>query len=100
MYTVEGTYCYNNWPGKRTACNNSNSGHHNDYDYCTGSPTDARQMFIAAAVSAAAAAAAEVAKTKTGQAGNFKNVHIFNAEKTQQRKLFVVERARRIIRAL
>ena len=38
-------------------------------------------------------------KTKTGQVGNFKIVDIFNAEKIQRRKLFVVESARRIIRA-
>ena len=43
--------------------------------------------------------AAEVDQTKTGQAGNFKMIDFFNAEKTQRRKIFVVESARRIIRA-
>ena len=52
---------------------------------------DARQTFTAAALSTAAVAA-EVDKTKPGQAGNFKNVDIFNAEKIQRRKNFVVEK--------
>ena len=36
--------------------------------------------------------------TNTGQAGNFKSVDIFNANRIQRRRFFAVERARRIIR--
>ena len=38
-------------------------------------------------------------KIKTRQAGNFIIIDTFNGEKNQRRKLFVVESARRIIRA-
>ena len=47
-----------------------------------------RRLLLTAAVSTAvatAAAAAEVDESKTGQAGNFKIVDIFNAEKIQRR---------------